>query len=278
MKKCIEYSTLLFLILITKYIYSQDTIILINNQSILSKVLEVNENNIIYKKYNNLNGPNYFISKSNVSKIIYQNQTTDYFNDSLNVRYSINFLINYNKLNEEYFNNKNGFALNIVYIPLAQLNFFYERKVHDKFGLRVPVFMNFTNSIKLLEENQRLVYDHKTGLELIYYPAFFNPIYVGFSSIVGQRQFKANYSYLNSWSGFTNVTDKYIGFSTCGGINIVLNKNFSFQIFGNLGFLQLVNKNIENYNKDYTYYKVYFYRSQPTEPFFNFSIAPTIRF
>jgi hypothetical protein len=273
-----KYSILLIIILVSNSIFSQDTIILINNQSILSKVIEVSEHSIYYKKHDNLNGPKYIVSTLNVSKIIYQNGSVDYFNDSLSLHYASNFLIKYNKLNEEYFNNKNAFALNVLYLPLAQLNFFYERKVADKFGLRVPVFMNFYNSIRILEENKRLVYDHKSGLELIYYPAFFSPIYLGISTIVGQRNFKASYKYLNTYGGLTKVTDNYIGINACGGLNLVLNKNFSIQFWGNLGFVQVVKKSIDNYNKDYKYYNTYFYRSQPTEPFFNIGFAPTIRF
>lgn len=273
-----KFLILLITLLVSKYIFSQDTIILINNQYILSKVIEVSEYSIFYRKYNNLDGPKYIVSTRNVSKIMYQNGSVDYFNDSINLIYASNFLIKYNKLNEEYFNNKNAFAFNLVYLPLAQLNVFYERKIADKFGLRVPIFMNFYNSIRILEENKSLVYDHKSGLELIYYPAFFSPIYIGISTIVGQRNFKSSYYYLNSYAGFTQITDNYVGVNACGGLNLVLNKNFSIQFYGNLGFLQVVNKNIDNYNKDYKYHKLYFYRSQSTEPFFNIGIAPTFRF
>jgi hypothetical protein len=52
-----------------------------DGSTILSKVLEVNQNDIKYKKHSNLNGPMYTINKSEVMSINYENGDKDSFVD-----------------------------------------------------------------------------------------------------------------------------------------------------------------------------------------------------
>jgi len=53
--------------------YSQDVIYMVNGDSIVSKVTEISVENIKYKDYNNLEGPQYIISKEGVSKVVLNN-------------------------------------------------------------------------------------------------------------------------------------------------------------------------------------------------------------
>ena len=66
--------------LITLTAKSQDLIIQKDGEEIKSKVLEVNLEIIKYKKFDNLNGPSFEISKSDVFLIKYENGTKDVFN------------------------------------------------------------------------------------------------------------------------------------------------------------------------------------------------------
>ena len=59
---------------------SQDLIIQKDGEEIKSKVLEVNLEIIKYKKFDNLNGPTFEMSKSDVFLIKYENGTKDVFN------------------------------------------------------------------------------------------------------------------------------------------------------------------------------------------------------
>ncbi|MBQ0787285.1 MAG: hypothetical protein KBT69_07280 [Oceanihabitans sp.] len=71
---------LLLFICVTTYSYSQDRIILIeDNEEIKSKVLEITDTTIKYKKWGNLEGPLYNIKISLVSKINYSNGSEDEF-------------------------------------------------------------------------------------------------------------------------------------------------------------------------------------------------------
>ena len=53
--------------------HSQDLIYMVNGDSIISKVTEISVENIKYKKFNNLEGPQFIISKGEVSKIVLNN-------------------------------------------------------------------------------------------------------------------------------------------------------------------------------------------------------------
>ena len=75
---------LMFLFLLCSVSASaQDVIVKKDGSTILSKVLEVGQNEIKYKKYDNLEGPTYTINKSELQAINYQNGAKDTFSDSV---------------------------------------------------------------------------------------------------------------------------------------------------------------------------------------------------
>lgn len=65
--------------LVVNVAQSQDYLYLLNSDTIKSKVLEVNENDVKYKDFEYPDGPVYTINKSRIDKIIYQNGKVDYF-------------------------------------------------------------------------------------------------------------------------------------------------------------------------------------------------------
>ena len=61
-------------VLITLQSNAQDTICLKSNSpAIIAKILEINSNNLKYKKYSNIEGPTYTIEKNEIEKVIYKN-------------------------------------------------------------------------------------------------------------------------------------------------------------------------------------------------------------
>jgi hypothetical protein len=58
---------------------AQDKIYLKSGENINAKILEVNLNDIKYKKYTNQEGPLYAILKDNIHMVIYENGETDFF-------------------------------------------------------------------------------------------------------------------------------------------------------------------------------------------------------
>lgn len=82
MKHKQHYLLALFLLCITGNATSQDVILKKDNSTIVSKVLEINNTEIKYKKWSNQDGPTYSISRSEVTSINYQNGDVDRFNDN----------------------------------------------------------------------------------------------------------------------------------------------------------------------------------------------------
>ncbi len=59
--------------------FAQDIIRTIDGRSIEAKVLEINDNDIIYKTFDNPDGPDYRLSISRVARIVFQNGTEQTF-------------------------------------------------------------------------------------------------------------------------------------------------------------------------------------------------------
>ncbi len=78
------FFTLLAFIIFSNKVLSQDNIVLNSGEQIKSKILEVNQTDIKYKKFANQNGPVYIIPKANVSYVIYENGYKDIINTAGN--------------------------------------------------------------------------------------------------------------------------------------------------------------------------------------------------
>ena len=75
-----RFLSIFFLFIISVFnLCAQDTIIKRNGEEIQAKVLNINETQINYIKWNNQNGPTYTIAKSDVFMIKYENGEKDVF-------------------------------------------------------------------------------------------------------------------------------------------------------------------------------------------------------
>jgi len=68
------------IVMLALQLSGQDYIILKNGDEIKAKVLEINSNNIDYKRYSNINGPTYHLKKSEIFMIKYESGDKDVFN------------------------------------------------------------------------------------------------------------------------------------------------------------------------------------------------------
>lgn len=73
---------LLLLSLIAVDVHAQDIIVKKDGNTVVSKVLEVNTSEVKYKKFSNLDGPTYIISKAELLSINYENGDRDVFEDT----------------------------------------------------------------------------------------------------------------------------------------------------------------------------------------------------
>jgi len=81
MKKLSLIGTILFFSCLTS---AQDTIVKRNGNNILSKIIEISETEVKYKKFDFQDGPNFIENKSEIQLIKYSNGTKDEFKIQLN--------------------------------------------------------------------------------------------------------------------------------------------------------------------------------------------------
>ena len=74
-----KYLLLVFAILFSGFVYSQDLIILRNGDEIKAKVTEINDNDVRYKRESNPTGPTYKLAKSKIFFIRYASGDKDFF-------------------------------------------------------------------------------------------------------------------------------------------------------------------------------------------------------
>ena len=73
------FISLLAVICLGGAVNAQDIIVTKEGKKIEAKVTEINENDIKYKSYNNLDGPLYFMKKADIASILYENGQIDVF-------------------------------------------------------------------------------------------------------------------------------------------------------------------------------------------------------
>ncbi len=83
-----KYSLLLFFLLLSMFSSAQDTIVQRNGTRLAAKVLEIDKNDVKYKKFENTEGPSYVMPVKEISMIRYQNGSVDTFNVAVVVQQS----------------------------------------------------------------------------------------------------------------------------------------------------------------------------------------------
>jgi hypothetical protein len=98
MKKITYFFSVVIVLLITTNLNAQDKLFLKSGENIEAKILEVNLDEVEYKKFANLEGPTYTIVKSEIHMVIYENGESEIFKIKLS-----NDEINLNKSDENMF-------------------------------------------------------------------------------------------------------------------------------------------------------------------------------
>lgn len=66
--------------------FAQDTIVKVNQERIIAKVIEVKQTTVVYRRYNNPDGPLYTIDQSSIFYIAYPDGHRDYFDQKSSVK------------------------------------------------------------------------------------------------------------------------------------------------------------------------------------------------
>ena len=79
---------MLFVLLCALGAQAQDVIVRRDGSTVLARVVAVNGNEVVYKKWSDLNGPNYVMSRSDVTNINYESGRQDRYSTESNNLYS----------------------------------------------------------------------------------------------------------------------------------------------------------------------------------------------
>ncbi len=71
----------LLCLLLSVTAYAQDTLVLRNGREHVVKVLEINPTEVVYKRFDNLEGPTIIVLKAEVAAIVYANGTREAFDE-----------------------------------------------------------------------------------------------------------------------------------------------------------------------------------------------------
>jgi hypothetical protein len=196
---------------------AQDVIMLIKGGNIQAKVQEVKSKEIVYKKFSNPTGPNYYIDIDDVEKINYESGAVDVFeaNPNAGIAFSYNA-----KKTESVFGN-NIISINIPDILFQNVTFSYERFFGEqkKLGLRVPLSFNLNgnNNNNFTFNSYNIFY---SGVDVNYYPTgqgqarlFLGPVLrTGYARINSSVYDEFSMYYVNS-----TINTGYFSFMLQGG-------------------------------------------------------------
>lgn len=224
-------------LLITNLGKSQDKIYLLDNSVINAKVIEIGVNEIKYKKYENLTGPDYVILKSTVALIIYENGTHEVITNAVNTiatnesENSVIDILPYYKIG------KNLIGINYFDLIFKNISINYTRFFNNyKFSLGASASAGFDknggNSFLYFDKD----YFHGI-LSANYFPTGMNKIsyYTGLSIMAGSG---ADYRYYGYPIYVAEYDTKfYYGFYVNNGVQFNLTKHFDLKSSLSLGLI-----------------------------------------
>ena len=210
MKKNVKSLACLLFVLMNISVFAQDIIYPKQGDSILAKVLQIQHQEVTYKRYDNLNGPDYVMSIQLIDKIVYQNKTVDDFSNKTKAH-----------LVTQYGNNKIGLHPVSLYGTEDELylgaGLSYERLfLHQLLGIQVGGFLAFDQRMAGFDY-QLKIYPLRKG-NVQYY-----------TGIAGQSGL---FYQLNMSKGDSNPFNSFV---LINGISAQLTKNFYLGLHTGIG-------------------------------------------
>jgi hypothetical protein len=191
--------------------YGQDIIIYKDGSEIQAKVLKINTDEIVYKKYSNLNGPDYNESKSTIFMIKYEGGDKDIFKDfhPVSTNEEIKTIEN---SNNNYVGKEISYFDGVPFISYSEENAVIAislrqgRKYGKYYIAEIMIFNNTGSSIDFIPKD-------------FIYPAFINRGIVTTSAIMSYEEYNKKVKNYQAWRavavGFANAYNaSQAGYST----------------------------------------------------------------
>ncbi len=231
-----------FCLMIVSFITNgQDTLFVYGSAPILTKVLEINDTEVKYKKFNFLSGPDYIISKKQITKIIYENGTVELFTAKNKIESVQKTKHDFKK----WYTGQNNIEFVASDLLFNSATISFERSFFaGSFSLRVPFSLGLSDTAEVTtgehlfiefptfnQGNYRKGKDFSTGLECFYFPFPKNAIkyFVGVEFEYGKYHYltpfytnNPNMPYL-----YKNDIAEYTGYFAKNGIRANITKHFT---------------------------------------------------
>ena len=215
MKKIAYTFMVIVTVLISKNINAQDKIFLKSSDKIEAKIIEVNIDNIKYKKFSNQNGPIFTIPKKDIHMVVYENGESDIFKEETS--------------NKE---ESKGFRRNRINVDVLAFTYngpisaSYERlNESGKFGYEIPI------NVHMAEGD---FYGLTTGLNVKYYVSgSAKGFYVGPTLALGVFDYFYDYG-VYDWGyeyAFTVIPGAKLGYQ------LQINNLFGINLGGTVGYV-----------------------------------------
>lgn len=129
-----KYKILLLIISVSfsLFLKAQDTLFKTDGSKLIVKVIEITKEQIKYKSFSNLDGPTYIIDKKEISKIVYQNGSTEIFTDLYAGTRG-----NTGGRGEEY--GRHYISINILDMIFNSATIAYEYTLSPDLGIKIPL-------------------------------------------------------------------------------------------------------------------------------------------
>jgi hypothetical protein len=226
----------LFLLFPCKFIFAQDTIVKVNGEKIPANIIEINNDDIKYKRASMPDGAVFIINRSIVWKIIYRSGEVDI----ITIPKSTNATEFGGEKHREFV------SVNSVDLPFGIISFAYEMNFYkDLLAFRIPISSGIGGLSGASPASNNGNYDYysrnkkfSTGLDFLYYPLGQNhPIsyFTGASfvyGLVGKESFYNNYPGPSYYEAYTSW---FSGIGLLNGVLINISERVNISTYMALG-------------------------------------------
>jgi hypothetical protein len=240
--------------------HAQDKLNLRNGSTLDVKVTEVGTREIVYKRFDNPNGPSYRVVRSSVESIRYENGTTEEFGRSSTAAQESKPGLTYGP------NTLSVAPIQFTDVSVRALGIYYERAVGNGgiVALRLPVVLNFPT------QNNNRGY---TGMFTTLYPGvnfypkgFDGPVRYAIGPSLALGIGRRNFIFSNPWGQVQYEQNDvfYYGLMVNNSLNINAGEHLYMGAELGLGM---------KYNNENQYHNSYYYSESPILVNFNFRIG-----
>lgn len=262
---------LTLMILCNIALFGQDILYTNNGQKILAKVIEINPESIIYKSFDNIDGPSYIIDKNTIVLIEYKNGTSQIINSDVNYYSSKEekSLENekhpdHHKPTDLYYINKNVVSINALGLMNGDVTILYDRDFLDgKLNLsflgsyNFNDRMNFLNATLSLANNQRSKKLYDLGIGVNYMFETENKVHSFIGILVKHLAFSYDKSTVdaNGIVTYQKTQANQIATMITNGLQYRMTPNFNLKLFYGFGIQSNdMQKNNGSFNNPFKMY------------------------